>query len=400
MAGGGQVPHQRFFDQSGRIVRYRLGDVFRDVTYDAANRIISYTHLSANDGIAQPSLDQNFGYDENGRLTQVTTVASSWAITYDPNGNRAGVSLNGSPSVYTTEATSNRLASVTNPARNFQYDNAGNTVSDSPNYTATYGLSGSVASITKAGVTGRYTYDADKRRIRKVTSAGASSTVIFVYGLNGELLGEYDQNGAAIREYVWLDDSPVVMFVPDSASAPQVFYIHADHLNAPRIVVDVNSVTRWRWFAEPFGTTAPEANPSGLGVFTQNLRFPGQYADAESGLWYNYFRSYDSTSGRYNSSDPIGMIGGVNTFAYVDANPVSLVDPSGLLFFNACTGCHNGANKAPPPVVNGPKPTKDPVLAPNPTPPNNQKPTWAPPLPLPLNDRSALYTISKIAKMK
>ena len=332
MAGGSQVPHQRFFDQSGRIVRYRLGDVFRDVTYDAANRIISYTHLSANDGIAQPSLDQNFGYDENGRLTSVTTVASSWAIAYDLNGNRTGMSLNGSLSTYNTEATSNRLASVSNPARSFRYDNAGNTTSDSANYTATYGLSGSLASITKSGVTGTYTYDADKRRVRKVTSAGAGSTVIFVYGINGELLGEYDQTGQTIREYVWLDDAPVAMFVPDPANPigePQVFYIHADHINTPRLVVDRNNAIRWRWFAEPFGTTAPEVNPSGLGAFTQNLRFPGQYADAESGLWYNMARYYGPGEGRYKQSDPIGLAGGINTYSYVEGNPLLMVDPDG-----------------------------------------------------------------------
>jgi RHS repeat-associated protein len=330
----GTVPHERFFDLSGRMTRYRLGNVFRDVTYDAADRIISFTHLSANDGIPQPALDQSFSYDENDRIAQVTTVASSWSITYDLNGNRTNLSLNGSPSVYNVEATSNRLASITNPARSFGYDNAGNTITDSPNYTATYGLSGSLASITRAGITGTYTYDADKRRIRKVTSAGASSTIIFVHGLNGELLGEYDQNGAAIREYIWLDDIPVAMFTPDPANlsgAPLVFYIHADHLNAPRIVVDKNNASRWQWFAEPFGTTAPEVNPSGLGIFTQNLRFPGQYADAESGLWYNYFRYYGSDGGRYTQSDPIGLDGGANTYAYVEGNPLRYVDPQGLL---------------------------------------------------------------------
>jgi RHS repeat-associated protein len=330
---GGTTPHERFYDLSGRVTRYRLGNVFRDVTYDAADRIISFTHLSANDGIPQPALDQSFGYDENDRITQVATVASSWAITYDPSGNRTGVSLNGSPSVYITEATSNRLTSVTNPARSFGYDNAGNTISDSPNYTATYGLSGSLASVTRAGLTGTYTYDADKRRIRKVTSAGASSTIIFVYGLNGELLGEYDQTGQALREYIWLDDIPVAMFMPDPANpsgAPLVFYIHADHLNAPRLVVDINNATRWQWFAEPFGTTAPEVNPSGLGAFTQNLRFPGQYADVESGLWYNYRRHYDKTKGGYTQSDPIGLRGGINSYAYALGDPVSHIDPSGL----------------------------------------------------------------------
>jgi RHS repeat-associated protein len=161
--------------------------------------------------------------------------------------------------------------------------------------------------------------------------------VIFVYDLEGQLLGEYDQAGKALREYVWLDNIPVAMFMPDPANAsnpnaaPLVFYIHADHLNAPRVVVDQTGAKRWRWLAEPFGTTAPEANPDGFGVFTQNLRFAGQYADAESGLWYNYFRSYDPSRGRYSQSDPIGLIGGsVSTYSYVNGNPLDTVDSMGL----------------------------------------------------------------------
>jgi RHS repeat-associated protein len=71
-------------------------------------------------------------------------------------------------------------------------------------------------------------------------------------------------------------------------------------------------------------------NPSGLGTFTFNLRFPGQYYDSEAGLHYNMARYYDPQGGRYITSDPIGLDGGsFSTYIYVDGNPVAYVDPTG-----------------------------------------------------------------------
>ncbi|WP_415148039.1 RHS repeat domain-containing protein [Piscinibacter sp.] len=79
---------------------------------------------------------------------------------------------------------------------------------------------------------------------------------------------------------------------------------YADHLATLRIVLNTAGQQRWRWPAEPFGTSAPDTNPQSLGAFAFNLRFPGQYADAESGMFYNHFRDHDASTGRYAQPDP------------------------------------------------------------------------------------------------
>ena len=336
----GPQENRRVFDLSGRWVRYQLGGLVRDLTYDAAGRITNYTHYDAAAGAAtsaSSALDQSFDYDELSRIVGVRTATASWSIGYDANGNRTSVTLNGIPSSYATAPTSNRLEGTTNPERRFEYDNAGNTVRDSTGYTSTYDLAGRLATLTRDGATTSFTYDGSGKRLRKFVSAGPGagpdSTVLYVYDQAGQLLGEYDHTGAALREYIWLGSTPVAMFTPDPADAanpPLAYFIHADHLDTPRVVVDLNNNIRWRWLAEPFGTTAPETDPQNLGPFTQNLRFPGQVYDQETGLAYNWNRYLDFGLGRYLQSDPIGLDGGINTYAYVGGNPLQYTDPNGL----------------------------------------------------------------------
>lgn len=89
----------------------------------------------------------------------------------------------------------------------------------------------------------------------------------------------------------------------------------------------------WRWDqTEPYGDSAPNEDPDGDSVsFSFPIRFPGQYADAETGQNYNYQRDcYDPGSGRYCQSDPIGLTGGSLTpYAYVYSSPLLISDPTG-----------------------------------------------------------------------
>jgi RHS repeat-associated protein len=112
-----------------------------------------------------------------------------------------------------------------------------------------------------------------------------------------------------------------------------LFYIYTDHLNTPREIRNHNNQQRWTWYpetAEAFGANPPNDNPSALGAFAFNLRFPGQLYDPTTQLSYNYYRDYNPRTGRYPTSDPIGLAGGINTYAYVDNDPIHFTDPYGL----------------------------------------------------------------------
>jgi RHS repeat-associated protein len=162
------------------------------------------------------------------------------------------------------------------------------------------------------------------------SSAGANGTS--VASLNvlaaGECLLTANQAGDAL----YLPAAPVSLTLTIGAGS-QIFYIHTDHLGTPRAITQASGNGKvWEWKNDdPFGANMPDENPSGIaGTFKYNLRFPGQYYDQETGTYYNYFRDYDPSVGRYVQSDPIGLEGGVNTYAYVEGNPLSLIDPFGL----------------------------------------------------------------------
>ncbi len=118
---------------------------------------------------------------------------------------------------------------------------------------------------------------------------------------------------------MWLGDLPVAVLQPSGQ-----FYIAPDHLGSPHQIADASGALVWFWDHDPFGVGVPS------GTFGYNLRFPGQFFDQRAKLHYNYFRDYDPNTGRYIESDPIGLAGGINTYAYAGGNPLTFADPFGL----------------------------------------------------------------------
>ncbi|MFA5982401.1 MAG: RHS repeat-associated core domain-containing protein [Methylococcaceae bacterium] len=196
------------------------------------------------------------------------------------------------------------------------------------NLTYTYNQTGQLAQVSQDGaVIARYAYDYQGRRTQKTVNG---STTLFFYDQDGHLLAEASTNGALQKSYLWQADTPLTV-IDSTGSQDQPYYLQADPLNSPRAARNQAGTVVWAWPQDAFGSNPANPDPDGNGQTTQiNLRFPGQYYDAETGLHYNWNRYYDPNTGRYISVDPIGLQGGSNPYAYVEGNPVNYIDPNGL----------------------------------------------------------------------
>jgi RHS repeat-associated protein len=338
------VQYQRTFDSFGRLSSYPLGNpagsgnsagLVRTLSYDAAGQIVGFTHTNVA-GTALNAFDQVFAYDNLGQLNSVNQSAASYGYTYDASGNRTMRTINGTGYPFTVAPDSNRLtqAQSAGGSISFTYDNAGNMLADSA-ATYVYSARGRMSSAAIGSSVVSYLYNGLNQRVSKTGPAGIvpSGVAFYVYDEGGQLLGEYDVNGAPIYETAYLGAMPVGVLKPSGGSQVSVYNVYSDHLNTPRVIAQSNDETIvWRWDnAEAFGATPATVDPSGLGAFTYNQRFPGQIYDVESGNFYNWWRDYRPAVGRYAQSDPIGLKGGVNTFSYANGNPLTFADPKGLM---------------------------------------------------------------------
>ncbi|MCP4403322.1 MAG: hypothetical protein GY801_39190, partial [bacterium] len=167
-----------------------------------------------------------------------------------------------------------------------------------------------------------YYYDPFGRRLWKDV---AGTRTYFFYSDEG-VIAKYDASGTEIRSYGYQPDST---WTTDPLFLKQengYYFYQNDHLGTPQKLVAQNGTVVWSATYSAFGQANVEVE-----TITNNLRFPGQYYDAETGLHYNFQRYYDPVTGRYVSVDPIGFDGGdVNFYRYGRSKPIDASDPNGL----------------------------------------------------------------------
>jgi len=307
MSWGNGLSLNQTYDSDYRLTSQVLGAVYdRIYGYDVVNNIKSITDNTAS------AKNQAFNYDVLDRLDDATSTGSYGALdyVYDDVGNRISLTLDGGvPEVYNYSATANQVDDIDGAV--ITYDAVGNTKTKS-GLTFTYD---DTNRMVQAGSTG-YGFNGRGERVRKTGAV----TTLYHYDNSGNLLFESDTSGSTTTEYIWLVNQRLAM-----VQGGGLYFTHVDHLGTVQLLTDSGGSVVWRGDYDPFGKVN-----NITGSVTYNLRFPGQYYDSETGLHYNYFRYYDPESGRYITGDPIGLAGGINTYAYVGGNPLYWIDPLGL----------------------------------------------------------------------
>ena len=302
----------------------------RTLGYDPGGRLTSVSV------VGNSAWNQSYGYDKADRLTSATLSGypSMLNYAYDNNGNRTTLINGGTTVTATTALTSNRLTNLLitgGTTATLTYDANGNLTSDGQGLNLTYDSKNRL-SIALSSVQTNDAYNAlGQRTFKQVIGGPRAGVERYVYGPGGSLLGVYGADGTPIEETAYLDDGRPVGLARPNGSAWTTYPILTDQLGTPRQVLDPSTGTPvWTWEAkEPFGSERPNETVSGV-TFTYRGRFPGQVFDEDTGLIHNGFRDYAPSVGRYVESDPIGLAGGWNTYAYTLNDPSNSTDSTGL----------------------------------------------------------------------
>jgi RHS repeat-associated protein len=273
-----------------------------------------------------------YQYDDLYRLIEAQNPNSATeTFTYDPVGNRLTTQASPTPWIY----NANHALQSRPEAISYGYDANGSTTQITRNGQTTqliYNAANRLAEIKDHAnqSVATYRYDPFGRRISKTVHG---DTTYFLYSPQG-LIGEYSATGSLIRGYGykpgghWMTDP---LYLKTGNAREQHYFYQNDHLGTPQKLMSTTGAIVWDARYEVFGQATPIPLLPGVQPIDNPLRFAGQYHDPETGWHYNWHRYYSPELGRYVTRDPIGLVGGWNSYVYADENPLRYLDPYGLI---------------------------------------------------------------------
>lgn len=265
----------------------------------------------------------SYGYDRLYRLTHATTPKlSSEVYAYDSVHNR--IIDNKSEGAWTYDAN-NQLERSGDTS--YSYDPNGNTTRKSQPAAITEFSYNNEDRLTEVKddqgyIIATYYYDPFGRRLWKEVNGART---YFFYADEG-LVSEHDEVGAVTAVYGYVPDGMWTTAPQFLRVGGQYYFYHNDRNGEPAKLTDTRGTVAWEAIYTAFGIGVTDS----ASIIVNNLRASGQYYDSETGLHYNWHRYYVPESGRYLTSDPIGLGGGINAYAYVQSNPGRWIDPTGL----------------------------------------------------------------------
>jgi RHS repeat-associated protein len=216
-------------------------------------------------------------------------------------------------------------------ATKFRYDIDGRCIErldgDDTQSTYQYDGAGRLAEVRRRdGMLVRFSYDALGRRIQK---QGPTETTRWIW----DRAVPFHELSSTEGRTTWIFD-PGTFAAAGFLSSQGCFSVVTDHLGTPSSAYDEAGALAWRASLDLYGILGHAMAPR----IRLPWRWPGQYADTETGLYYNRYRYYDPTTGQYLTPDPLGITGAGTTYGYV-ADPLVSVDPLGL---EECTPYYHG----------------------------------------------------------
>ncbi|MFE5860278.1 RHS repeat-associated core domain-containing protein [Streptomyces virginiae] len=356
-------------DDAGREVARSFGSPERPVVlgtaYDTAGRVQEH-RLTAQDRTLGSRL---YAYRADDRLETVTDAVTGNRRHYelDPAGRPLRVEAHGWTETYAYDSEGNQTSAhwpdkAPHPESRGPRAYSGNRLTSAGGLHYTYDAAGRIverrkkrisrkpdiwryewdaadrltACTTPDGTRWTYRYDPLGRRTAKRQHAPDGTVVAEIrFSWDGSRLAE-QTDSATCTTLTWEYEGhrPIAQvehrMTQDAAGAQEsvdsrFFAIVTDLVGTPTDLVDHTGATAWHSQATQWGATAWNRDATAH----TPLRFPGQYADPETGLHYNFFRHYDPEAGRYVSPDPLGLDPAPNPAGYV-TNPATEADPLGL----------------------------------------------------------------------